>query len=335
MIGITTKYLSPTNRNRPQIPMSPRYITVHNTANASRGADAEMHARYLANGAGRRSVSWHFTVDDHSIYQHLPTDEVGYHAGDGRGSGNMRSIGIEICENADGDFQKAVRNAQDLIRHLMNKHNIDINHVVPHKHWTGKNCPHLLLNTWGAFKNGLKGSYTPPKTETKPVTVTQSKWVKVNGNWTGQTLKRGQYGEPVKQLQSKLGIKSDGYFGEDTEKAVENVQRGASIAVDGLAGKNTYKALTGANLKVDGYLGKNTIKALQRYFDTPVDGIISKPSVVIKALQKLLRVKADGYLGPVTIRAMQKRFGTPQDGVISKPSVVIKELQRRLNKGRL
>lgn len=90
-----------------------------------------------------------------------------------------------------------------------------------------------------------------------------------------------------------------------------------------------------ANLKVDGYLGPLTIKALQRYFGTVVDGVISKPSLVIKALQRWLGVKADGYLGLITISALQRRFGTPVDGKISRPSLVIKELQRRLNNGQL
>lgn len=89
------------------------------------------------------------------------------------------------------------------------------------------------------------------------------------------------------------------------------------------------------NLVVDGYLGPKTISALQRYFGTPVDGYISKPSLVIKALQKWLGVTQDGNFGPITISALQKRLGTPVDGVISKPSLVIKELQRRLNKGNL
>ncbi|MEH7223243.1 N-acetylmuramoyl-L-alanine amidase [Bacillus sp. JJ1566] len=89
------------------------------------------------------------------------------------------------------------------------------------------------------------------------------------------------------------------------------------------------------NLVVDGYLGSKTISALQRYFGTPVDGFISKPSVVIKALQKWLGVTQDGYFGPITITALQKRLGTHVDGYISKPSLVIKELQKRLNKGNL
>ena len=88
-------------------------------------------------------------------------------------------------------------------------------------------------------------------------------------------------------------------------------------------------------LVVDGYLGKATYSALQRYFGTYVDGIISRPSPVVKALQKLLGVTQDGYWGADTNRALQRRFGTYVDGVISRPSPVIKELQRRLNKGKL
>lgn len=88
-------------------------------------------------------------------------------------------------------------------------------------------------------------------------------------------------------------------------------------------------------LRVDGYEGPLTIKAEQRYHGTPVDGIISKPSLVVKARQKMLGVKQDGYAGPITIRAEQRRYGTPVDGFVSKPSLMIKERQRRLNKGKL
>src|SRR5690625_437143 len=94
-------------KQRPGGAMSPKYITVHNTANTSAGADAKMHARYLHNGASGRTVGWHFSVDDTRIVQHLPTDEHGWHAGDGaKGTGNLHSIGIEICENGDGDLEK-------------------------------------------------------------------------------------------------------------------------------------------------------------------------------------------------------------------------------------
>lgn len=41
-------------------------------------------------------------------------------------------------------------------------------------------------------------------------------------------------------------------------------------------------------IKEDGYLGPDTIKRLQQFFNTPVDGKVSKPSMVIKELQKFL-----------------------------------------------
>ena len=68
-------------KQRPGYAMDAQYLTVHNTANGDKGADAQMHARYLLNGTGDRYVSWHFTVDDTVIYQHLPLDESGWHAG--------------------------------------------------------------------------------------------------------------------------------------------------------------------------------------------------------------------------------------------------------------
>ncbi|MGX9931942.1 N-acetylmuramoyl-L-alanine amidase [Virgibacillus salarius] len=148
---------SQTNQ-RPGHSMKPKFLTVHGTANEKKGADAEMHSRYLHNGAGGRVVVWHYTVDDKEIYQHIPTNENGWHAGDGEnGTGNRRSIAIEICENSDGDFNKAVKNAQWLIKKLMKEHNIPIERVVPHKHWSGKNCPRLLLNMWSTFIDGIEG----------------------------------------------------------------------------------------------------------------------------------------------------------------------------------
>ncbi|WBX80616.1 N-acetylmuramoyl-L-alanine amidase [Virgibacillus salarius] len=144
---------------RPGYAMVPLYLTIHNTANTSEGADAEMHNQYLHNGAGGRTVGWHYTVDDKEIYQHLPTNENGWHAGDGEnGTGNRRSIAIEICENSDGDFRKATKNAQWLIKKLMKEHKIPISRIVTHKHWSGKNCPRKLLDDWKGFIDEINGA---------------------------------------------------------------------------------------------------------------------------------------------------------------------------------
>lgn len=166
-------------KQRPGYNMKPRYITVHETANTSKGANAEMHSRYLLNGGGGRSVGWHFTVDDKEIHQHLPTDENGWHCTDGStGAGNRQSIGIEICVNSDGDYQQAVENAKGLIRDLMKKHGISKSNVVPHKHWTGKNCPTNLLKRWDDFKDEL---FRPAKGDVQPKKQNEgAKWVGTN-----------------------------------------------------------------------------------------------------------------------------------------------------------
>jgi N-acetylmuramoyl-L-alanine amidase CwlA len=143
------------NANRPGTALSgTRYITVHNTANSNAGANAKAHANYVKNPSTQ--VSWHFTVDDKEIYQHLPTNEVGWHAG--TTAGNTQSVGIEICENSDGNLAQAEKNAQELIAKLMGDLNVPISRVVTHQHWSGKVCPHLLIPRWSSFLAGIGGS---------------------------------------------------------------------------------------------------------------------------------------------------------------------------------
>jgi N-acetylmuramoyl-L-alanine amidase len=145
---------------RPQIPMKPKYITLHETGNTSRGATAEAHARLLERG-NERLASWHYTVDDRGAIQHIPDTEVAWHAGDSHGNGNRESIGIEICVNQDGNFTKAKENAIILVQKLMKQHGIPFNCVVPHKKWSGKNCPERLLKDWPGFTREIQGVKVP------------------------------------------------------------------------------------------------------------------------------------------------------------------------------
>ena len=148
---IPTKYTN----IRPRIKLVPKYITVHETANTSRGADATAHASLLERG-NSRTASWHFSVDDHQIIQHIPENEVSWHAGDGHnGTGNRQSLSLEICVNQDGNYEKAKQNAIWLIRYLIAKHSIPLANVVPHKKWSGKDCPHRLLPVWNQFKTQI------------------------------------------------------------------------------------------------------------------------------------------------------------------------------------
>lgn len=143
-------------QNRPGRSNPCRYITIHETANTKAGADAAAHAAYLANTT--QKVSWHFTVDDHEIWQHLPGNEDAFHAGDGNGAGNRTSIGIELCVNRDGNFEQTLKNGAWLVKQLMQRHHIPPANVVQHHYWSGKNCPMTLRNTnrWEEWKTMIR-----------------------------------------------------------------------------------------------------------------------------------------------------------------------------------
>ena len=111
-------------------------------------------------------------------------------------------------------------------------------------------------------------------------------------------------------------------------------------------------------LAVDGALGAHTITEAQLQMGTRADGVISKPSAFVRAVQTMLnaagatdwevkRLVVDGYgLGsnrtfrfPLagrtrTIWALQKYLGIKPDGYLDRrASNTVKELQRRLNSG--
>lgn len=156
MIPIKVDLIPVGRRNRPGYKLTPKYITIHDTANPGKGADAAAHAAYVK-GSAAASIpsSWHFTVDDKVIYQHLPLTENGWHCGDGtNGTGNRQSIGIEICENKDGNRAQAEANAAWLTAKLLRDYGLVIGAVKQHYDWSGKNCPNVLRgrkNGWAGF----------------------------------------------------------------------------------------------------------------------------------------------------------------------------------------
>ena len=58
-----------------------------------------------------------------------------------------------------------------------------------------------------------------------------------------RTLRRGDTGDLVRQLQSRLQIKVDGDFGSKTEAALRAFQRSNGLVPDGIAGPKTWRAL--------------------------------------------------------------------------------------------
>lgn len=93
---------------------------IHNTDNPSKGADALMHAKFVAGGGGSGNVSFHFANDSNRAVQILPLDRIGYHASDGcdnrnTDTGCFDGIAIENCDNVDGNIDQTFENLAELL----------------------------------------------------------------------------------------------------------------------------------------------------------------------------------------------------------------------------
>ena len=60
---------------------------------------------------------------------------------------------------------------------------------------------------------------------------------------TVTSVKRGDRGPAVEQIQRKLGLPADGVFGPQTRRAVKRFQRRRGLVVDGVVGPETREAL--------------------------------------------------------------------------------------------
>ena len=132
-------------------------VTIHETANTNKGANAMNHANYLLGGGASKSASWHYCVDDTQATRSIPENEVAWHSGTSKG--NYNTIAIEICVNSDGNFQKAILNAAELTADILKRKKVNLTYykqfIYQHHDWSGKDCPKQLRSgkeyTWNYF----------------------------------------------------------------------------------------------------------------------------------------------------------------------------------------
>lgn len=141
------------NNRRPGIAMTANTLTVHTTGNPDSSARNERG--WLTNPENDRTASYHIVIDEYEAIEVLPLNEVAWHAGDGNGDGNRRSIGIEICES--GNYSKTLENAVDLIAKMLKERGWGIDRLRRHYDWSGKICPRLMYDggkwtAWERFK---------------------------------------------------------------------------------------------------------------------------------------------------------------------------------------
>ena len=157
-----------------------KYIVVHYTA--GNGDTAMNNAQYFHNNSGLQA-SAHYFVDEHSVVQSVRETDGAWHCGGPLESShhplhnicmNRNSLGVEMCsDKVDGKYvitAQTVDRAVELVRWLMDKYDIDADHVVRHYDVTGKDCPEPWVrdeSQWRAFKARLTAKETPKKEETK------------------------------------------------------------------------------------------------------------------------------------------------------------------------
>lgn len=148
-----------------------------------------------------RGASAHYNLDDGLIvYQSVEDEDIAWHCGT---SGtyfhpecrNSNSIGIEVrpykivtsrsdhAEDQDWYFtEQTVKNLIELVRYLMEKYNIDVDHVIRHYDVTHKLCPrpyvgddiNTVYNATGNFKwNEFKTLLIPKESEEEDMDVSK------------------------------------------------------------------------------------------------------------------------------------------------------------------
>lgn len=178
-----TKQICPETKWNIKCPynMTPIGITVHNTAN---DASARNEIAYMTNND--YETSFHYAVDDKEAVQGLPLDRNGWHASDGNGTGNRKTIAIEICYSKSGGsrFDKAEENAAELIASLCKEYGWTINNVKRHYDYAPnkKYCPHRTMDKgWARFLNMVQEKMG--ETPSSNFDVIYQTWDDVRNSW--------------------------------------------------------------------------------------------------------------------------------------------------------
>ena len=179
-------------------------VTVHNTdwiSVASGTTPAEQYTRATVNG-NMKDVRVHYYVDNVCVWQNLPLSLSGWHAADGSGNGNRKTIAIECIMSSayNSTDKKSEDNCARLAAALLKKYGLDINHLYTHTHWLNvrdgksgtvdylnttrnpyKMCPAYILTHWAEFKKKVQaymnvGSSTPTTSSPKQLYRVRKSW---------------------------------------------------------------------------------------------------------------------------------------------------------------
>lgn len=208
------------------------------------------------------------------VYQTLPWNHRCWGVGSGsKGSYNSTHIQFEICEDGltnETYYSEAFSLAKELCAFLCAEYGISPDNIVGHyeaaqagygsNHGDPRNWQQKFGGSMNQFRADVKtmlGQVEGSTVVAKPTETTAQTPPEPakEGPATGSgvtamnTLRKGSKGTQVKVLQFLLNDKGhnagnvDGIFGTNTQAAVRAFQQAAGLAVDGIAGKNTWAKL--------------------------------------------------------------------------------------------
>lgn len=239
-VNVKEYLLTKHNPNRIDMPtasMAGRIIgvTIHNTdwiATASGTTPAEQYTRATVNG-NMQDVRVHYYVDNVCAWQNLPLSLSGWHAADGSGNGNRRTIAIECIMSSayNAADRKSEDNAARLAAALLRQYGLGIDQLYTHTHWLNvrdgrsgsvdqlntmhnsyKMCPLYILPHWAAFRAKVQAYLNQSQTTTKP---SSSAATKLRYDW-----KQGQrvqlYKEKTQLFANESATTPAGYLPKGT-----------------------------------------------------------------------------------------------------------------------
>ena len=139
---------------------------------------------------------------------------------------NCTSIGIELCINSDGNYEKAYENLVELVKNLMVKFNIPVSRVSRHYDISRKRCPGTFFskNLWDKF---LKDIQQPMKIK-----------LDLSKSSTGVPAQQKALDERIKYVMDEI-LKADkvkvNYNGKQIELRGKNIQGTNYVSIRDLA----------------------------------------------------------------------------------------------------
>ena len=253
------------------LPSTPIGVTIHNTesiSTASNTTPAEQYTRATINN-NMGSVRVHFYVDDTCAWQNLPLTLSGWHAADGNGDGNRKTIAFEVI----GNSKKAEENAAKLAAYYLKQFGKDTsNGLFTHTHWLNvrdgikgnidylntrkhpyKWCPVYILPHWSTFKSNVQAELDKlngkkeEKQDTAPAPSTPTNLYRIRKTWEDTKSQIGAYSSLD---NAKKSWKEGYYIFDPNGKIVYPTETPKEAPKDGVAATNidvTYRVYVNKN----------------------------------------------------------------------------------------